>query len=658
MAGKAPVSVTLNLVDKATAPLRAFSATVKQTFEPFQKAKNAIKLTAAEMGLPKVKSAFTGIGKAAGGVFKEVKKLGKELALLGGLGVGFLGGIAVTTANAGDAAYKTAQKIGVSTEAWTKLAYAADMSGVSSETLKTGMTRLNKQITDAAKGNKQAQYWFNALGISIRDQSGKLKTADAVMAEAADKLAGMENGAKKSRLSMELFGKAAGPDMIPLLNAGKEGIEELGAEAESLAITFSSGQGQASESFCDSLARVKYALLGVSRALGVQLIPVFEPLLLWIKETIAAVRPLLAAKFGDALAPLDKWIKSIVSIDPGDIATELRGLLEDFERRLPDVIAWLEEFWCMLAAFKKGVTGVVEALGGWSEVLPYIGAGLAAIKLAPLIFSIGALAKAFVGLGIAILTTPIGWIMPAIAALAAGVYLIYKHWDGISDWFKKLWVSVSVMLGEAWEGIKSAAAAAWSGVVKAITGAFEGVLGHFEGIFIRIREAFDTGLIAGIAAILYEFHPVTFFAKAFDAVLEYLTGFSLLDTGAGIINSLWDGLKGTWSGVSGWFKDSISSLTDWMPDFLTEKIGLKVDMPELDVPHRKSSMPALGPPAGVQAMARQTQSNEHRVRDARILLESRNLPDSMRVTTQGVDQHTRQENPFAALYGGALGAGL
>ncbi len=658
MAGKAPVSVTLNLVDKATAPLRAFGASVKQTFEPFRKIKNTLKLTAADMGLPKIKSAFTGTGKAAGGVITEVKSLGKELALLGGLGAGFLGGVAVTTANAGDAAYKTAQKVGVSTEAWTKLAYAADMSGVSAETLKTGMTRLNKQITDAARGNKQAQHWFNALGISIRDQSGKLKTADTVMVEAADKLAGMENGAKKSRLSAELFGKAAGPDMIPLLNAGKEGIEQLGDEAERLAVTFSTAQGQASESFCDSLARVMHALRGVARTIGVQLIPVFEPLLVWVKEVIAAVRPLLAAKFGDALAPLDKWIKSIVSIDPGDIAKELRGLLEDFEKRLPDIIAWLEDFWAMLVAFKEGVTGVVEAFGGWSEVLPYIAAALAAIKLLPLILSIGALAKAFIGLGVAILTTPIGWILAGIAALAASVYLIYKHWDGISAWFSSLWESVRATCNAAWAGIKSAATVAWSGIVATITGVFDGVRSHFDGIFTRIRAAFDTGLIAGINAILLEFNPLIFFTKAFNAVLEYLTGFSLFDAGTKIVASLWDGLKSMWGSVVSWLKDAVSSLTNWMPDFLKNKLGLKVELPKLEMPHMQSAAPVLGPPVGVQAMARQAQANERQPRDARILLESRNLPDSVRVTTQGVDQHTRYEDPFAGMYSGVMGAGL
>ncbi|WP_139729776.1 hypothetical protein [Aeromonas sobria] len=54
-------------------------------------------------------------------------------------------------------------------------------------------------------------------------------------------------------------------------------------------------------------------------------------------------------------------------------------------------------------------------------------------------------------LGIAMLTTPIGWFIMGIAAIAGGAYLIYKNWDGISKWFSELWDAPSKALSKFWD---------------------------------------------------------------------------------------------------------------------------------------------------------------------------------------------------------------
>ncbi|MCD8139450.1 MAG: hypothetical protein LUE17_06690 [Planctomycetaceae bacterium] len=66
MAGTAKLGVTLSLVDRATAPLRAFSKNVNSTFEPFRKARNTLKLTAADLGIPKI-SKILGVSEKSDG---------------------------------------------------------------------------------------------------------------------------------------------------------------------------------------------------------------------------------------------------------------------------------------------------------------------------------------------------------------------------------------------------------------------------------------------------------------------------------------------------------------------------------------------------------------------------------------------------------------
>ncbi len=64
------------------------------------------------------------------------------------------------------------------------------------------------------------------------------------------------------------------------------------------------------------------------------------------------------------------------------------------------------------------------------------------------------LAGAFLRMGIAMLTSPLTWIIALVAALAYGVYLIYQNWDGISKWFSELWEKCKAPLAAFWDLLK------------------------------------------------------------------------------------------------------------------------------------------------------------------------------------------------------------
>ncbi len=49
---------------------------------------------------------------------------------------------------------------------------------------------------------------------------------------------------------------------------------------------------------------------------------------------------------------------------------------------------------------------------------------------------------------------PIGLVIAAVAALAAGAYLVIKHWDSITAFFSKMWDGVKNVFSTAWDWIK------------------------------------------------------------------------------------------------------------------------------------------------------------------------------------------------------------
>lgn len=163
---------------------------------------------------------------------------------------------------------KAAQKLGMTTEALSSLQYAADLSGVSAESLSTGVLRLSKA---ASEGNKA----FAAMGIEVRKQDGTLKDTESLLKEVADKFSGYKDSAEKAAIVQELFGRS-GADLIPLLNAGASGIADMQEEAAKLGIVLSNDVTKAAEEVNDNLSRMQTATKGITTQIAAQMLPTFK----------------------------------------------------------------------------------------------------------------------------------------------------------------------------------------------------------------------------------------------------------------------------------------------------------------------------------------------------------------------------------------------
>lgn len=170
--------------------------------------------------------------------------------------------MASNTLENGDKLAKMSQSTGVAVETLSRLGYAADLSGVSLDDLGKASAKLSKTMADAARGGKMQQEAFNKLGISVKNTDGTLRSSEDVMLDIADKFADMEDGATKSALAMEYFGKS-GVSMIPFLNMGRDGIKELTDEADALGVTISTQTAKQAEMFNDNLSRLKGAAQGL-----------------------------------------------------------------------------------------------------------------------------------------------------------------------------------------------------------------------------------------------------------------------------------------------------------------------------------------------------------------------------------------------------------
>lgn len=155
------------------------------------------------------------------------KKAGAALA--GMFSLGAVASWVKASINAADEARKLAQAAGVTTEAFTGLQWAASQSGVSTNDLSTAFARLNRTAVQAANGGKSQAELFQRLGVSVTDAAGAVRSGDQLLVDLAARFAELPDGAEKSAMAIELFGRS-GARLIPLLNSGADGIAALVAQ--------------------------------------------------------------------------------------------------------------------------------------------------------------------------------------------------------------------------------------------------------------------------------------------------------------------------------------------------------------------------------------------------------------------------------------------
>lgn len=174
--------------------------------------------------------------------------------------------------DAADEARKSAQATGLAVKQYTALQYAAKLAGVGTGELDSGLSRFNRTIDEAANGGKAQVEAFDRIGVSVLDAGGKLKSNQQIFAEVATRFQEMPDGVQKSALAMELFGRS-GTKLIPLLNGGAAGLEELRKEAEALGLVIGEDQAAAAEVFNDNLTRLGDVSTGAGNKISADMLP-------------------------------------------------------------------------------------------------------------------------------------------------------------------------------------------------------------------------------------------------------------------------------------------------------------------------------------------------------------------------------------------------
>jgi len=256
--------------------------------------------------------------KAEGLTSKLAKGIGtaaKWGAGIAGAATAVVGGMlaaANKTAEYADKIDKLSERTGINIEELQRWKYAAGQSGADINVLETGIKKLSDTMDAALKGNKAASEAFDALGISLQNADGSARSTEAVFQDVMAALADMEQGAQRNALGNDVLGKSY-TELLPLLNAGSAGMEELKNRADELGIVMSEEAVKANVQFGDTLADVKDGFGAIFRELTTAFLPILQKVLDWIVEHMPQIEKTFSVVFGT----IGKVVGTVVDIIGG-----------------------------------------------------------------------------------------------------------------------------------------------------------------------------------------------------------------------------------------------------------------------------------------------------------------------------------------------------
>lgn len=412
-------------------------------------------------------------------------------------------------------------------------------------------TALRSLFTRMAKPTKESQTAMDALGISLTDSKGNMKSLDTIMRETRKSFAGLTES-QKAQYAAALAGKTGMSGLLAIVNSADSDFNEL-----STAIYNSDGACKkmydtANNNLSGQLTILKSTIEGIGISFGERLLP-------YIKQGTEFIQR-LADKFNSLTKAQQDTI-----IKVGLIAAAVGPAIFLFGRTVMVVGKLVKTVGMVGNAFKT--------------------------------------AKTVMGL----VTAPANAVVLGLAAVVVAGVLIYKNWDKIKAAAGRLWnfiKNIFQRIGISGDSLKKKLAPIgqkFSAIGEHIQGFWKVVSPLLSKIGEAVHAVFSVAIGAAIGSAIGYFNSlfdgittmISGLLTAFDGILTFITGVFTLNW-----SKAWEGVKnifgGIFEGLGGMLKmpingvismingaiagiNSISvDIPDWVPGIGGEKFGINI----------------------------------------------------------------------------------
>lgn len=476
MAGnKFAVSVVISAVDKVTANVRKISEGLERRMAGVNRIGESFKSLSEAAGVTKVSDAYSRLSSATGKVKDEVGGLLSRFALFGGTAVAGLFLLTKTTASAAGRIKDLGTQSGFSFGELQKLMYAGEQMGIDTDSLSGSILTFTKNMGMARAGTGKLAGLLRNVNPAFLDQLKHVRNNEEGFDLMLRSIKRIPDPMRRMALATAAFG-ADGGKMILMAQEGSAELNRLKKEAVDLGLVMGDSQVLAGDNFEDTINRIMSILTSLRNTIASALIPIFQK---WADDFVALVSRNQASiqKFAAAFAT---FVGEVV----------------------PQIAAAAQAFFGFFAKFDENAGKITVNVARVKMAL----AALAIYILGPAVAAIYSLTAAVVSFGIALMATPIGWVIAGVAALVGVGLLLWDNWDQISTFFAEIWDNPTKALWgfveTMWTAFKWVAARILDIIGLVVAGFFEAIVGIGRAIGAVVGTlARVVGVIPGLGGV-------------------------------------------------------------------------------------------------------------------------------------------------------------
>ena len=373
-----------------------------------------------------------------------------------------------------------------------------------------GGTHLRNIILALQNPTDKAAAQMEALGISVYDSEGNMRSLNDILGDLNTSMDGMTS-AEKSNIVGKIFNKTDLSSVNALLsNTGdtwdalQQSITDSGGAAQQMADTqLDNLQGQ--------LTLLKSALEGLAISFGQLLMPAIKQIVGWVQ------------KFVD-------W---------------LNGLSEGTKKTVVTIALLAAALGPVLIVIGK----VISAVGTIMTIVPKIAGVINTVK------------TAFAALNLTMLANPIVLIIAAIAALVAAFIYLWNNCDSFRQFWIDLWENVKQIAVTVWNGIKAFFSSVWQAISSLASTVWGGIKSFFSSVWNGIKTVVSTVVLA-IKTV------ITTYFNIYKTIIV-----TVLNVIKSVVKTAWTAIKTVISTVLGAIKTVVTTVWNAIKTAITTVVN-------------------------------------------------------------------------------------
>ena len=365
----------------------------------------------------------------------------------------------------------------LSTDTLQEFQYMSQLVDVDLNTVTGSLTKLTKNMSAAAGGSKSTTEAFNAIGVSVSDSNGNLRSAEDVFYDVIDALGKMDNETERDAAAMAIFGKSA-KELNPLIDAGTGAIAAFAEEAHATGYVLDGETLDSLGAVDDSFQRMK--------------------------TTMTATRNQIVAQFAPALAEGGNQLLSFAqSVDWQQVGSIIGSVVSKVASYIPTIVSTVQN---VVSYMQTNVIPTVERV--WTTVEPVLS------KVGALVEEVFPEIVEIIGAALEAISAAIDFAWPYIETVISNTInnvrnvinivmkLLKGDWRGAWDAIKKL-VSdrinqIKTTVSTVFNAVKSTVTTIWNGIKSAISGPIDAAKSAVSNAISAIQSTISSVSSSGI----------------------------------------------------------------------------------------------------------------------------------------------------------------